>query len=94
MTVPRILLVAAIACIVSLPTLAQLSNSDLAKQVTVRRTEYGVPHILAQNERAAGSARWIYGRTRARKASNIQESSQSKSSKLRVYVLVSFREKE
>lgn len=30
------------------------TNSDLAQQVTIRRTEYGVPHVLAQNERALG----------------------------------------
>ena len=28
--------------------------ADLAGQVTIRRTEYGVPHILAENERALG----------------------------------------
>jgi len=29
-------------------------SEALAKQVTIRRTEYGVPHILAENYRAAG----------------------------------------
>ena len=33
---------------------AGTSTEDLAQQVTIRRTAYGVPHILAENERAAG----------------------------------------
>src|SRR5699024_5208693 len=31
-------------------------NKDLAEQVLIRRTEYGVPHIEAENIRAAGFA--------------------------------------
>ncbi len=29
-------------------------SGALARQVTIRRTDYGVPHILAENYRAAG----------------------------------------
>lgn len=32
------------------------SEEDLSEQVTIRRTEYGIPHILAENMRAAGYA--------------------------------------
>jgi acyl-homoserine-lactone acylase len=31
-----------------------ISSDELADQVTIRRTEYGVPHILAENDRALG----------------------------------------
>jgi acyl-homoserine-lactone acylase len=30
------------------------AGDELAQQVTIRRTEYGVPHILAENDRALG----------------------------------------
>ena len=33
---------------------ADVAGEDLAKQVQIRRTAYGVPHILADTERAAG----------------------------------------
>lgn len=44
-----------ICCLLSLVALAVAAESpvDLADQVSIRRTEYGVPHILADNEKAA-----------------------------------------
>ncbi len=36
------------------PVIAAQTPEDLSNQVMIRRTEYGVPHILADNERAAG----------------------------------------
>src|SRR5512132_3855259 len=35
---------------------AQAQDTTLARQVEIRRTAYGVPHILAQNFKAAGYA--------------------------------------
>ena len=41
-------------CCVSLVSLAETTRPDLADQVVIRRTTYGIPHILAENERALG----------------------------------------
>lgn len=42
------------AAVLALAVRAGTPTEDLAQQVTIRRTAYGVPHILAENERAAG----------------------------------------
>ena len=50
-------LIALVALSIAIVTPAVYGNSeaeDLAEKVTIRRTEYGVPHILAENERALG----------------------------------------
>lgn len=45
----------AVALLLSAASFAGTPDADtLARQVTIRRTEYGVPHILAENYRAAG----------------------------------------
>lgn len=49
----RMLLVAAVLSSLFSPA-AYAQASDLARQVEIRRTRYGVPHIRAQNLRAAG----------------------------------------
>jgi acyl-homoserine-lactone acylase len=50
---PRALSILTIALCVTLTQLAS-ANPRLAKKVSIRRTEFGVPHILAENERAMG----------------------------------------
>lgn len=37
------------SCLISFPALSRDSGSDLAKEVQIRRTQYGVPHILASS---------------------------------------------
>lgn len=39
---------------VSFAAIAETTRPDLADQVVIRRTAYGVPHLLAENERALG----------------------------------------
>lgn len=71
----------ALFALLSLPTLPALAQTptaqELARQVEIRRTTYGVPHILAQNLRAGGygmayaqledyGARIVMGLVRAR----------------------------
>ena len=48
-----ILLALSILCVTPM-VFGDNEAADLAGQVTIRRTEYGVPHVLAQNERALG----------------------------------------
>jgi acyl-homoserine lactone acylase PvdQ len=47
---------AAVLGLLVLPAAAGAQAPDLAAQVEIRRTAYGVPHILADNMRAAGYA--------------------------------------
>jgi acyl-homoserine-lactone acylase len=51
----RVLLPVAVFCLVATGAAAQApSRNDLSQQVEILRTAYGVPHIRAQNLRAAG----------------------------------------
>ena len=58
MPIKRIHLLTILASVLAVvPALAAMAGTDpdsLARQVSIRRTDYGVPHILAENYRAAG----------------------------------------
>src|SRR5205814_8109106 len=57
MTQVRLTVVAgAFLLVSSLPAMAQSTRADLSRQVEIIRTAHGVPHIRAENLRAAGYA--------------------------------------